>query len=552
MAQPTVFAIAGVSISASGGAAGNTLFMLEQQLQAASTAGTLHTYTPPSVAGAGTPANPITFPTPSASGGLQVLVIPAGDTGVISVPAGYGDIVYSGHGTVHANSGNVIVLGDLFFNGGAGSVVAGGTGGKVSDSTSGALLSVLSGNYTVNSTGAGQTVQIGNKAKFNLDVTGSGTTVQLGNAGDTTPAQQRGSDFVTIAGANDSITLFPAENALFNVTAGASNTSFMLTGAAATETDVVTFVLDSATTINGGNGNLVVFDQAGALTYNGAGNLNTIFLLDSVGGGHLTTGAHTFYSNVAGVGPTSIIGTAGGNDTVFAFSAVNVNDSAATSTLFVGSANAGADTVAAGATADIYGGSGGGTYTIGSSKFFFGGASGSGSGATATVHDTVVQDGTSAQGILFSNSNESLTLTSLAGGGTAQGDILFAAGNNTTVDATNSAGNNILLADNASSGTGSPPSAITGASTLIGSNAGHDTFVMFVDNTTEAAHTITIQNIQASDTFVVSNLGGAGAFLSADTAAITAFNAGSSGNSFTLQDGTTVTFVGTHPNVVMN
>jgi hypothetical protein len=239
---------------------------------------------------------------------------------------------------------------------------------------------------------------------------------------------------------------------------------------------------------------------------------------------------------------------------------VVVNDSAAASTLFVASPDptTGADMIAAGASAAIYGGAAGGTYTIGSTSFFFGAGTDSAGG---TVTDTVTQTSLSAFGsnaIMFSNSGESLTLTNALGAmsvaGTSRGDVLFAAGEDTTVNANNSAGGNILLMDNQAAGAGSLPSAITGDSTLIGGTAGNSQFVMFNDNTTEQAHTVTIQDWVSSDTFVVSNVGGVGAFLQADINAINAFNAGSSGTGFTLSDGTTVNFVGgTQPHhVVMN
>ena len=116
------------------------------------------------------------------------------------------------------------------------------------------------------------------------------------------------------------------------------------------------------------------------------------------------------------------------------------------------------------------------------------------------------------------------------------------------MNAQNSAGNNLIIADNQGN--------ITGASTLIGATAGHDEFVMYLDNTAGTAHTVQVQNYQGNDTFVLAYLGVSPN--ATDVQTIADFNAGNTSDpnvtasSFTLEDGTTVQFVGTVAHVNYN
>lgn len=580
MAQPTVLSIGGITITSAGGHAGNVLYNLETQLSAASKAGTLTVNAPPVSTVVGTTQAPATFASPTGTG-TQALIIPAGDQGVYQVPAGYSPVIVPTGVTVQAADGQVIV-GDLFVNGGAAEIIAGkeagagsGLSGRLTDSLSSSgsvtvLLNILSGNYIVNSQGNGQVVNFSNPSKFNLNLTGSGSTAQLYDAGgesaggsDTLRGFAAGAqDNVTVAGGSDTLNVYPGEPMLLGVTSTASNTVINFTGSTTPAINQITLNIQSATSIFGNSGELLINSEGGAITYNGTANTNFNQVYDSVGGGTYTTGLHTYFDISAGAAADTVTGTAGGADTLFAYSGVDVNDSAATQTLFVGAgaAGSGADTVAAGAKADIYGGAAGGFYTIGSGSFFFG--AGSGSASTPAV-DHVVQTSLSASGPLsfdstgaqtsgadlFSNANESLTLATIAGGGApANGALLFAQGNNTTVNAQNSAGNNLIIADNQGN--------ITGASTLIGATAGHDEFVMYLDNTAGTAHTVQVQNYQGNDTFVLAYLGVSPN--ATDVQTIADFNAGNTSDpnvtasSFTLEDGTTVQFVGTVAHVNYN
>ena len=545
MAQATVVAYGGVTITASGGGSGNALFNIQQQLASLDSAGKLLTFTPAPTTVPGTIGSPILIPAPTGGGAgiVNLVAIPDTDTGFISVPAGYGVILYNGPGTIIAGPGQQ-VIGDLNVRGGASTVVGGGPSGRVTDSTTGALLSILSGNYIINSQGDGQTVTMSNKVKFNLNVTGSGSTIQVGDAGSSIPGQLRGAgSFATIAGNNDTVNFYPDQNATFIVTTGATGSVFNMTGTTQHNPSTVqTFVLNEGATINGGLGTLVVYDSVGsAMAFNGTGNASTVFLLDSVGGGKITTGLHTQYYNVATAAAANITAGTGANDSIFALHGVNYNGAAGTSALIVASPDS-----TSGANTTIYGGAAGTAMSIGGGSFFFGAGTDSNGGAvTDTATETSLSGGGSGAFFLYTNTNESLTINTVAGAA-GNGLNLVVAGNNTKLDATNSLGHDtVWMLGIANSG---GVDAVTGASTIMGATAGNETFTLYMDNAAETAHTIDIQNWQASNTFVLQNAAGTGTgvYTPADVATINAFNAGGH-SSFTLSDGTTVSFSGAAP-----
>ena len=551
MAQATVVAYGGVSVTGNGGQSGDVLFKIQQQLASIDSAGNLLTFNPPPTTIPGTSVSPILIPAPTGGGAgiVNLVVIPDTDTGLISVPAGYGYIVYNGPGTILAGPGQQ-VIGDLNVRGGAGTVAGGGKSGRVTDSTTGALLSILSGNYIVNSQGDGQTVYLNNKAKFNLNVTGSGSTIQVGDAGSSVPGQLRGSSFATIAGTNDTVNFYPDQNATFIVTTGATGSVFTMTGTTQhNPTTVQTIVLDEGATINGGLGTLVVYDSVGsAMTFNGTGNASTVFLLDSVGGGNITTGLHTQYYNVATAAAANITAGTGANDSIFALHGVNYNGAAGTSALIVASpdSTSGANTISAAANTTIYGGAAGTAMSIGGTSFFFGAGTDSNGGAvTDTATETSLSGGGSGAFFLYTNTNESLTINTVAGAA-GNGLNLVVAGNNTKLDATNSLGHDtVWMLGIANSG---GVDAVTGASTIMGATAGNETFQLYVDSTQATAHTVQIGNWQASDSFNILN---AASLTSADNSAIDAFNAGGGASSLTLSDGTTIAFTGDHPTAIL-
>ena len=511
-------------------------------LNAAAAAGKLITSIPAPVSVAGTVGSPILIPQPSTGGGIVNLAfIPDTDIGLISVPSGYQVVSYNGPGTIIAAPGQ-IVFGDLNVRGAAGTVAAGGSSGRITDSLAGALIEMGSGNYIVNSNGDGQIVTTGNKVKVNLNVNGSGSTIKIGEAGSSIPGQLRGSSFVTIAGSNDTVNIYPDQNATFIVTTSATGSVFTMTGVTPQNPGTVqTFVLNEGATINGGLGTLVVYDSVGsAMTFNGTDNASTVFLLDSVGGGNITTGLHTQYYNVATSAAANITAGTGANDSIFAPHGVNYNGAKGSSALVVASPDpaGGANTVSAAANTTIYGGAAGGFYSIGGGFFFFG----AGSVSSGMVQDTATQTSLSGGGsafTLYTNSNESLTINTVAGAA-GSGLNLVAAGSNTVLDATTALGHDTVWMLSFSNSGG--VDAVTGSATILGASSGNETFQLVMDNTTETPHTIQIGNWQSSDSFNLLN--GSGSYTQADQTALDNFTQGLSGNSFTLSGGTTVAFTG--------
>jgi len=194
-------------------------------------------------------------------------------------------------------------------------------------------------------------------------------------------------------------------------------------------------------------------------------------------------------------------------------------------------------TVSAAAAETVFGGKGGGSYSVGATSFeFFGGG-----GA-----DSIVGGAGASSVLAFGMTNEHLTINQAA---STPGNTFVSFGNNDTIDATNAAGGNTWQIVNqtlpaAAGGT------FTGDSTLVGSNAGSDTFVVYIDGSTPPAHTVTIENWQASDVLFISNLANASQALGAsDVAAVNAFQQGGS-SSLTLSDGTTIDFQGAKPTTI--
>lgn len=247
------------------------------------------------------------------------------------------------------------------------------------------------------------------------------------------------------------------------------------------------------------------------------------------------SGASTRLQFLGTAGTDTITGGAGA-DTVVAGSASYTGG--AGSDLFVG--GKGASTLHGAAQETIYSGTGGGAWFLASNSTDVW----SGGGGADTVQ--LGSGTTTAQ--LWSNDNEHLSLGAASG---ASGAVVVGFGQNQAIDMTQAAGNDTVILWNAQVGVTSSSSgfAFTGNTTLTASNAGHDMFVMFAASPfgagTEAAHTIVINNWQASDVFDLSS-GYTTAEAQAATQALT------SGAAFTLSDGTTVQFAGAKPTVVIH
>jgi phospholipase/lecithinase/hemolysin len=272
-----------------------------------------------------------------------------------------------------------------------------------------------------------------------------------------------------------------------------------------------------------GGANTIV-SGVGALTVSGSSAETVIY--DSGGASEIYEAETTEYvGNPAGAA-SSITAAAGGADTIFAGGALSYNGSAGANSLFVG--GVGAATVVSAASETLFAGSGGGVYQPGSSGFFFFGGGGA---------DTI--SGGSASPTVWGNSNESLTAS-----GTAAHGVFVAFGGNDSIDASTAGGDNAFIVVNEALTL--PGGTFAGNTTLVGSSAGGDTLSVFSEGTAPAAHTITVDNWQASDTLFLGNYDAA----DVDAAAAALAAATGAGASFTLSDQTTIAFIGTHPTAV--
>jgi len=185
--------------------------------------------------------------------------------------------------------------------------------------------------------------------------------------------------------------------------------------------------------------------------------------------------------------------------------------------------------VVAGASATLFGGSGGGSYTEGENGAFFWNFNG---GAT----DSILGGANDAAVTVWGSSNEDVIVSNA---GAATGGVYVAWGQADTINAMNAAGGNTFYIVDQTVGAGAN---FSGDTTLVGSTAGNDLFAMF-DFGNTSAHTITIENWQASDQLYMGNYS-----IQDQTTASNAL-AGAAGENaqFTLTDGTTVKFIGTSP-----
>ena len=241
---------------------------------------------------------------------------------------------------------------------------------------------------------------------------------------------------------------------------------------------------------------------------------------------------------VGGGAASSIYGGAGA-DTVIAGTSVLYTGGTG-SNLFVGGSNA--STVYGASNETIYGGHGNGVYSLAANSSDFVVARG-GAASTSMVSDTVVLGSGTVQSVVWGNSNETMTIGAAP---SATGALVVAYGTNDSIALANTSTtgvvNNEIVMWNANFG----PAAFTGNTTLTGSSAGHDVYVMFGDltqfgSTAEGAHTIVINNWQSTNLLDLS-AGYSNTDVAAAQAAVAAGN-----TSFTLSDGTTVQMNGAKP-----
>ncbi len=266
-----------------------------------------------------------------------------------------------------------------------------------------------------------------------------------------------------------------------------------------------------------------IVSSFGFMTINGTGGSLTIF--DSVGHDVINEGPATEYLGSPNGGSSTIVGTAGGSDTILAGSSVIYDGASAAKSLFIG--GTAASDVTAAASETVFSGTGGGAYAPGNTSFLFFGAGGS---------DTIA-GGVTPNSVIWGNTNERLQVSGTAGFGT-----FVALGNNDSINASAAGGNNSFIVVNEAL----PAGTFSGSTTLVGTSAGGDTFGIFGEpGAPPPAHAVVIENWQASDTLF---LGYSAADVATANAALAAAPAGA-GASFTLSDQTTIEFIGNHPTV---
>jgi hypothetical protein len=270
-------------------------------------------------------------------------------------------------------------------------------------------------------------------------------------------------------------------------------------------------------------------DGVYSVTASGAGQE---FVFDgNTPGGQLTeSGSNAVVVGLGG--PVSVTGNTNGADTIFAANGAVVDDGSASTGLFVG--YGGQASVVSAASETIFGGPGGGYYSVGSNKFLFQ----AGGGTVATPESDTITGG-AAKVTVFGSSNTDISVV-----GTASGGTFWGFGNNDEINASAAGGGNTFYMETQAfpNGPSSFGGMTTGNTTLFGSNQGGDTFVYETNPTNPGpAHTIVIENWQATDKFVFSDVDGRSA---ADQ---TALNTLASTGSAVLPDNVTITFINAHP-----
>lgn len=275
-------------------------------------------------------------------------------------------------------------------------------------------------------------------------------------------------------------------------------------------------------TLNQFAGANTIISSAGSMTVNGVGGSLTIF--DAVGHDLINEAPSSVFVGSPSGATSTINAATGGSDTILAGNNVLYNGTSGANSLFIG--GVGTSTVVAAASETVFSGAGGGIFAPGGASFLFFGAGGS---------DTL--SGGAASPVVWGNANERLLAQGTAGFGT-----FIALGESDSINAQTAGGNNAFIVVNETL----PSGTFAGNTTLVGSNAGGDTFGIFGEpGAPPPAHTIVIANWHANDTLFLSY--GATDVATAD-AALAAAPPGA-GAIFTLSDHTTIHFIGDHPTV---
>jgi hypothetical protein len=307
----------------------------------------------------------------------------------------------------------------------------------------------------------------------------------------------------------------PAPSPTTTITATTPNQTVSITGGAQE-----VFITVPVTVLQTGGASTLV-SSAGHMT--DVANAGSQLIFDVGGGSQIVEAPNSEYIGTPGGGTSTINAAIGGSDTIISGSPVLYNGTNGTNSLFVG--GAGAATVVSAANEVAFVGKGGGIYAPGSGSFFFFGGGGA---------DTV--SGGAAKPSIWGNSNETVSVFNTGAGAT-----FVAFGEKDSINAANAGGSNTFFVVNqALPSTGT----FSGNTTLVGSNLGGDNFVLVSDpSAPPPAHTITIENWQASNLMFFNNYSAAN--IATANTALAAAGAGTA--TFTLSDNTTVAFVGAHP-----
>jgi hypothetical protein len=518
MAGPTTYSVGSVTISADGGITGDQLAAVKAATAGFTVGDQIVTV------GAGA----VSLPAPL--GPDQELVIQPGYTGSLVIPPGWKYVIdgstLSPPGALSGGDPATTIVGDLNYTGPAGSIiVTEGTGTVVATDPTGAMLSFFTGTYDIKAFGSSDTINLDNGLISTVRADGENVTFNLGSP-TTTSSGARAAGLPETPASNiiSLVPTAPGGTDVVNVNPGSADELLSRTAL------VVNATGGAVTVVAGGAGN--------TMTVNASGGFQ--LLQDAVGGAVVNMGPNTDYQNNPGEATTSTLtGSFGGDDTVWALTAVDYNGGLSNSTFFVGSPTTGAaETVQAGANATVDGGENGGLYTEGTTTFdFFGNVITTIPAATAS--DTIM--GSASSAFVWGNNNENITVSqSTPATNFDQGGIYVAFGSSDTINTASSSGGNSFILYNAAGAT--TDTGFYGNTTIVVSNTGFDDVSFFASATTPA-HTVTIDNWQSTDIFFMGN------YSTADqNTATQALNAAAGGpTEFTLSDGTTINFVGTSP-----
>jgi len=526
MAATTVLSVGSVTITANGGTTGTLLAQVTTAL--AGLTGT-------QIVTVG--SSDATIPTVPATGGPYELIINPGYTGSLNIPTGYTYVINGTTGDVTGGSSSSVIIGNnLNYSGGAGSLIATGTGGSISDNTGGAEIAIASGDYTVNASGGNDTVAFDSGSTSQATVSGANSEIIVGGTTITSGPFAAGTSTVSSVDTIDITPTSPGTDTILAQTGGAAN----LIASAPVSVDAT----GGAITVE------LVPSTSAALTLTATGGSQLIF--DNVGKSIVNAGPSTQYieaDNVSGV--STITSSTGGEDTVYALSSADYVATLASASEFIGSAN-GAVTVDAAQNATLFGGASGGTYNLGSDSagfFFLWGHVWNGPGgvaASVVSNDTVIGGAGSPTVSIWGNSNENVVVSQQGSAAFNAGGTYVAYGNDDTINATAATGGDNFVVWNASiTGLGD----FSGNTTLLGATSGNENFALFsyltaggtaTNIAAGGSHTIDIQNWTTTDQLFMGQYG------SADVEGLYQAQQAAGGGSFnyTLSDGTSVQFTG--------